>query len=375
MAEVHRNQQAHNLSHLHSQASQVHNVAQLLQYLDTNTRDKSARDSFDKKAIVDEPRSFLVEYQKTMLPYATKAIDIQQKLNNVTVERNKSAKQFNVIAAAPKPNVNAGVMDKTRLLLAHFGYLNFENREQLRYADHVEIKGKRFIKELDKINDREIIKVGLIYVGFGQEDEGDLFKNQMNDASPQYIEFARGMAEVVKIDGHQGYGGQLERHKVGEDFLYYATPMLELAFHETVRMPNSEKEEALIEKKRHVGNDLVHIVWSEHCKDYPTNTIVSQFNKAHVIIYPLANGLFRIQVGSKKDLPDISPLIHNMVVPKELLPTLVRETIIVARLVATTTLQGYSSPFQTRKVRFAEFREKHSELTQNYQKFLEKVVV
>lgn len=41
----------------------------------------------------------------------------------------------------------------------------------------------------------------------------------------------------------------MDNHKgVGEEFLYYATPTMEIAFHELVRMPNSDREEAIVEK-------------------------------------------------------------------------------------------------------------------------------
>lgn len=53
-------------------------------------------------------------------------------------------------------------------------------------------------------------------------------------------------------------------------------------------------------KKRHIGNDHVHIVWCENTKDgYEPSTIRSQFNDAHIVIYPLQNGLFRIQIFKK----------------------------------------------------------------------------
>jgi hypothetical protein len=55
-----------------------------------------------------------------------------------------------------------------------------------------------------------------------------------------------------------------------------------------------------VAKKRHVGNDFVHIVWSEHKRDYNPDTIVSQFNDAHIVIYPLPSGLFRIQIFKKE---------------------------------------------------------------------------
>ena len=52
-------------------------------------------------------------------------------------------------------------------------------------------------------------------------------------------------------------------------------------------------------QKRHVGNDNIHIVWSEHRRDYNPATITSQFNDAHIVIYPLDNGLNRVQVFKK----------------------------------------------------------------------------
>jgi len=52
-------------------------------------------------------------------------------------------------------------------------------------------------------------------------------------------------------------------------------------------------------QKRHVGNDNVHVVWSNHKRDYSPTTITSQFNDAHIVVYPLPNGLFRIQIFKK----------------------------------------------------------------------------
>jgi len=87
-----------------------------------------------------------------------------------------------------------------------------------------------------------------------------------------------------------------------------------------------------------VGNDLIHIIWSEHQLDYQTTTIVSQFNAAHIIIYPLRNGLFRIQIAQKKNVSSIGPLIHNMVVRKQVLPELCRQTAIYATLFQTVII-------------------------------------
>lgn len=53
---------------------------------------------------------------------------------------------------------------------------------------------------------------------------------------------------------------------------------------------------------RHLGNDEVHIIWSEHWRDYRRNIFKTQFADILIIIYPLPNGLYRIQIDKKKNV-------------------------------------------------------------------------
>lgn len=53
-------------------------------------------------------------------------------------------------------------------------------------------------------------------------------------------------------------------------------------------------------QKKHIGNDIVNIIWSEHKRDFNRQTFTTSFNFAHIIIYPLPNGLFRIQIYRKE---------------------------------------------------------------------------
>lgn len=51
---------------------------------------------------------------------------------------------------------------------------------------------------------------------------------------------------------------------------------------------------------RHLGNDEVHIVWSEHWRDYRRTILKTQFADVLLVIYPQKNGLFRIQINKKR---------------------------------------------------------------------------
>lgn len=50
---------------------------------------------------------------------------------------------------------------------------------------------------------------------------------------------------------------------------------------------------------RHLGNDEVHIVWSEHTRDYRPGIITTDFGDVLIIIYPMKNHMFFIQIVKK----------------------------------------------------------------------------
>ena len=93
-----------------------------------------------------------------------------------------------------------------------------------------------------------------------------------------------------------GFMGGLSKSKAtGETSPYFATSFVEVMFHVATRMPTTS-DEALITKTRHLGNDEIHVVWSEHWRDYRRGILPTEFCDVLIIIYPLKNNLFRIQV-------------------------------------------------------------------------------
>lgn len=72
-------------------------------------------------------------------------------------------------------------------------------------------------------------------------------------------------------------------------------------FHVPTMMPTDENDPQQLVKKRHIGNDHVKIVWSEHTRDYYAETIHSQFNLYQIVIYPLKSGLLRIDILKKDE--------------------------------------------------------------------------
>lgn len=106
--------------------------------------------------------------------------------------------------------------------------------------------------------------------------------------------------------------------------IYYATSQLELIYHVATLMPTIEGDDQQISKKRHVGNDHVNIIWSENSHNYRNYTVPSQYNSVHIIIYPLKNNLFRVQIFKKDQKLIAFPWIDNAVLDQKTLVPMVR---------------------------------------------------
>ena len=81
-------------------------------------------------------------------------------------------------------------------------------------------------------------------------------------------------------------------------------------------MPNSENDAQCVNKKRHIGNDAVHIVYNDSGQDYRNGLIKSQFNYASVVIKPIEHGENVVQAHSGSEQLGIMTEVlgHSLVI-------------------------------------------------------------
>ena len=48
---------------------------------------------------------------------------------------------------------------------------------------------------------------------------------------------------------------------------------------------------------RHLGNDEIHIIWSEHSRDFRRGIVNTEFADVMIIIYPMQHNLYRIHIN------------------------------------------------------------------------------
>ena len=262
--------------------------------------------------------------------------------------------------ACPVPQLPIGTYHYCRTLLSHLGLLSCDNLGAISLLTGDPEKVERSLTQLDRTISREVIKVGIIYLKEGQEEQYGVLANDASDRTPLFYEFVRSVGWPIDLETHRAYLGGLDpKLTTGVTAPYFASSTTEIVFHDITSMPTSSSEPGQIHKKRHVGNDNVHVVWTEHLRDYNPRTIISEFNDVHIVVYPLLNGLFKIHVFQKENVELFGPLMHGMCVTKESLPFLIRATCVMANKYVRYTFEGYETPYRSRKKVLSQIVERH----------------
>ncbi|XP_052756365.1 probable Rho GTPase-activating protein CG5521 isoform X2 [Galleria mellonella] len=203
---------------------------------------------------------------------------------------------------------------QSRRLVAQLGTLAPARRahaQLLRRSDRL----LRELRNLDAQRCRETHKIAVIYVGKGQETRNEILSNRCG--SPAYEAFLAALAWEVELESHVGFAGGLRGGGGGGvSAPYVATLTMEALFHVATRMP-ADTPDAILNKTRHLGNDEVHVVWSEHWRPYKRDTLPTQFCDVLIVLYPLPGGLLRCTVSRKPDVGVFGPLWEEMVVRVE----------------------------------------------------------
>ncbi|XP_071163708.1 ral GTPase-activating protein subunit alpha-1-like isoform X35 [Mytilus edulis] len=247
-----------------------------------------------------------------------------------------------------------------RMLLNQMGLLAWEKRcsfDLLKKSDSM----LRQLKYLDNQKCRETHKFAVIYVAEGQEDKNSILNN--TGGSKAYEDFISGLGWEIDLETHQGFLGGLHQNKsTGDTAPYFATSLYECIYHVSTRMP-SGSDEAIHTKIKHLGNDEVHIVWSEHFRDYRRGIIPTEFGDVIIVIYPLPNGLYRIQIIRKAEIPYFGPLFNGAIVDRKILPGLVRAAAINASRIKRAQMSLYHSFYEERAKGFDTLVQNHIDMT------------
>ncbi|XP_049622528.1 ral GTPase-activating protein subunit alpha-1 isoform X2 [Suncus etruscus] len=272
-------------------------------------------------------------------------------LKQHTEEKEFVEKHFNdlnmkaVEQDEPTPQKPQSAFYYCRLLLSILGMNSWDKRRSF----HLLKKNEKLLRELRNLDSRqcrETHKIAVFYVAEGQEDKHSILTNI--GGSQAYEDFVAGLGWEVNLTNHCGFMGGLQKNKsTGLTTPYFATSTVEVIFHVSTRMP-SDSDDSLTKKLRHLGNDEVHIVWSEHTRDYRRGIIPTEFGDVLIVIYPMKNHMFSIQIMKKPEVPFFGPLFDGAIVNGKVLPIMVRATAINASRALKSLIPLYQNFYEER---------------------------
>ncbi|XP_034386692.1 tuberin isoform X2 [Cyclopterus lumpus] len=193
----------------------------------------------------------------------------------------------------------------------------------------------RAVKVLDQMPPYDTHKIGVVFVGAGQvSNEVAILSNEYG--SNRYAAFLTGLGKLIHLkdcDPDQIFLGGLDQYGDDGEFTYcWHDDIMQAIFHIATLMPNKESDKGCCNKKRHIGNDFVMVVYNDSGEEYKLGTIKGQFNFVEVIIKPLDYECNLVTLQGRKDLEALVDTTVAKIVSDRNLPLLVRQMALHANM-------------------------------------------
>ncbi|XP_009299790.1 GTPase-activating Rap/Ran-GAP domain-like protein 3 isoform X1 [Danio rerio] len=154
-------------------------------------------------------------------------------------------------------------------------------------------------------------KFGVLYAKDGQLTDDEMFSNEMG--SETFEKFLNLLGDTICLQGWAGYRGGLDTKNdtTGINSIYTVYQGHELMFHVSTMLPYSKENKQQVERKRHIGNDIVTIVFQEGDDASPSfkpSMIRSHFTHIFALVrYNSQNDSYRLKIFSEESVPLFGP--------------------------------------------------------------------
>ncbi|NWU38519.1 RPGP1 protein, partial [Hylia prasina] len=145
-------------------------------------------------------------------------------------------------------------------------------------------KASRLILAFDEHVLSNHFKFGVIYQKLGQTSEEELFST--TEESPAFAEFLDVLGQRVQLRDFKGFRGGLDvtHGQTGSESVYCHFRDKEIMFHVSTKLPYTEGDAQQLQRKRHIGNDIVAIVFQDENTPFVPDMIASNFLHAFVVV-------------------------------------------------------------------------------------------
>ncbi|KFP32456.1 Rap1 GTPase-activating protein 2, partial [Colius striatus] len=172
-------------------------------------------------------------------------------------------------------------------------------------------KASQMIVSYDEHEVNNTFKFGVIYQKFRQTQEEELFGN--NEESAAFKNFLSFLGDTITLQDFKGFRGGLDvsHGQTGAESVYTVFRDREIMFHVSTKLPFTEGDTQQLQRKRHIGNDIVAIIFQEENTPFVPDMIASNFLHAYIVVQvenPEAdNATYKVSVTAREDVPSFGP--------------------------------------------------------------------
>ncbi|XP_034565970.1 GTPase-activating Rap/Ran-GAP domain-like protein 3 isoform X1 [Notolabrus celidotus] len=154
-------------------------------------------------------------------------------------------------------------------------------------------------------------KFGVLFAKDGQLTDDEMFSNETG--SDGFEKFLNLLGDSITLQGWAGYRGGLDTKNdtTGTKSIYTVYQGHELMFHVSTMLPYSKENKQQVERKRHIGNDIVTIVFQEGddaSSSFKPSMIRSHFTHIFALVrYNSQNDSYRLKIFSEESVPLFGP--------------------------------------------------------------------
>ncbi|XP_076302614.1 GTPase-activating Rap/Ran-GAP domain-like protein 3, partial [Lasioglossum baleicum] len=190
---------------------------------------------------------------------------------------------------------------------------NFFGLEKLDKAPR-EVFSPEIQKDLLLLEEQEgsvNFKFGVIYARKGQTTDDEMLSNEKG--SPGFDKFLEILGERIELKNWDKYRGGLDvkGNMTGKESYYTVYAGHEVMYHVSTMLPYSKDNPQQLERKRHIGNDIVNIVYTDDPNAIDTfnpNCIRSQFTHVFAVVSTEENGKgWRVAIYCDESVPLFGP--------------------------------------------------------------------
>ncbi|XP_071985964.1 rap1 GTPase-activating protein 1-like isoform X1 [Engystomops pustulosus] len=158
-------------------------------------------------------------------------------------------------------------------------------------------------------------KFGVIYQKAGQVTESEMFSN--TEESLGFTEFLEFLGEKINLQNFKGFRGGLDvsQGQTGTESVYTTFRGHEIMFHVSTKLPYTSGDTQQLQRKRHIGNDIVSLVYQDDGAIFSPDIITSHFLHCYIVVQssPSRSGdaVYKVSVTARDDVPGFGPALPN----------------------------------------------------------------